>query len=63
MLMSLVSGIGDDTNDPEAAKDTIVMTPESAEAIRRSMEMYIKERQAIYSEQLDERVMKEQESA
>ena len=37
------------------------MTPESAEAIRISMERYIKERQSIYSEQLDEKVLKEQQ--
>ena len=41
-LLSLVSSMGEDEEDNE---DIIKLTPESAEAIRASMERYIKERQ------------------
>jgi len=55
-LLSIVSGIGEEGEDGEG-EDIIRMTPESAEAIRNSMERYIRERQSIYSELLDERVL------
>ena len=57
MLLSLASSFEDDSDD----KDVIQLSPENAEAIRASMEKYIKERQSIYSDQLDERVMAEQQ--
>ena len=43
--------------------EVIEMSPEAAERIKASMELYIKERQAIYSEALDERVLREQEES
>ena len=57
MLLSLASSFEDESDD----KDVIQLSPENAEAIRASMEKYIKERQSIYSDQLDERVMAEQQ--
>ena len=46
MLLSLASSFEDESDD----KDVIQLSPENAEAIRASMEKYIKERQSIYSD-------------
>ena len=56
-LLAIVQGMGDE--DEADDEDTIKLTPESAEAVRNSMERYIRERQSIYSELLDERVLQE----
>ena len=56
-LLAIVQGMGDE--DEVDDEDTIKLTPESAEAVRNSMERYIRERQSIYSELLDERVLQE----
>ena len=54
-LLAIVQGMGDE--DEADDEDIIKLTPESAEAVRNSMERYIRERQSIYSELLDERVL------
>ena len=54
-MLSLVSSLGSDDDDG----DVIQLSPEAAEAIKASMELYILERQAIYSDQLDEKVARE----
>lgn len=51
--MSLVASLGEDEDD----EDVIKLSPESAEKVRASMERYIRERQSIYSDQLDEKVL------
>ena len=56
-LLAIVQGMGDE--DEADDEDIIKLTPESAEAVRNSMERYIRERQSIYSELLDERVLQE----
>lgn len=56
-LLAIVQGMGDE--DEADDEDIIKLTPESAEAVRTSMERYIRERQSIYSELLDERVLQE----
>ena len=56
-LLAIVQGMGDE--DEVDDEDIIKLTPESAEAVRTSMERYIRERQSIYSELLDERVLQE----
>ena len=55
-LLSMAASFSDDEDG-----EVIEMSPEAAERIKASMELYIKERQAIYSEALDEKVLREQE--
>ena len=47
MLLGLASAMSDGS---EEEGDVIEISPEHAEAIRKSMEMYIRERQSIYSD-------------
>lgn len=53
-LLSLVATFGEDEEDDE---DVIRLSPETAEKVRTSMERYIRERQSLYSDQLDEKVL------
>ena len=38
------------------------MSPEAAEAVKVQMERYIKERQSLYSDALDAKVLREQQT-
>ena len=55
-LLTFVASIGEGDEDGEA----IEISPEAAEAVKSSMERYIRERQALYSDLLDEKVKREQ---
>jgi len=54
-LLSMAASFSEEGEDG----DVIEMSPEAAEAIKTQMEMYIKERQSLYSDALDAKVLQE----
>ena len=53
-MLSLVTSFGEEGEEKE-----VELTPEQAEAFRRTMELYIRERQSLYSDALDAKVAQE----